>query len=359
MQIHDITRRKQVQEGLLDGIKSTIQTARTGASGNKGTLGKIAGAAKALTDPYAYSAAKSDVYAQQIEKNRSKFDARLAQAERQQAERQYQYMVQKFGDGVLVFPGEKLQLSTRGGTYFKTSDAKWVDEAGNPVDTQTANGLEKIADSGKGEVIPDTSGATAQTTTQKTSNRQAKQQARQQKRDQEERIRQYNLQQQNKLPVMSTPVKEATTPQGDQAFKNEMYKIQKLDIAQVKQSDPELGGQLEQALDALAKSRGKPQQFKTALKTYVDLSVQAQSKMSQSYGGYGGGYSGSAETAATQSQEDNKDAQTLATIMDQIGMDRYQLGSLGRKLGVRNQSLRSTDNSLLNLLLQQMGARLS
>lgn len=351
MQIHDITRRKKVAEGLLDNVKAAITTAKTGASDKQGVMGKVAGAVKSLSDPYAYSAAKSDQYAQQIEKYKGAFDARLAQAEKQQAERQYQNMIKKFGDGVIVFPGEKLKVKTRGGVYYKTSEAKWIDGAGNPVDNTTAAGLEKIADSGQGKVLSDT-----QVAAQSKTARQTRSQTRKAKRDQEERMRQYNQQQQEKLPVMSKPVQEATTPEGDQAFKNEMFKIQKLNMADVKRADAKLGAELEQALDTLAKSRGKPDQFRANLKTYVDLSVRAANVVRQSYGEYSG-FGGGVDTGTEQAAGGDEASKFNAAI-DSVGIDNYALKTLGRQIGVAGQPVSKTQNAMLNRLLQQLGARL-
>lgn len=63
MQIHELTkRRKQVDEGILDGLKAAVNTVKTGYQQGGDTLGqKLKGAAKASVSNQAYAQAKSDI----------------------------------------------------------------------------------------------------------------------------------------------------------------------------------------------------------------------------------------------------------------------------------------------------------
>jgi hypothetical protein len=73
MQIYEITKlQKQLEEGLLDGVKAAIQTVKTGASN-----GGLKGIGKALVSPQAYQQAQNQVYKNKSDKNLSAIQARM------------------------------------------------------------------------------------------------------------------------------------------------------------------------------------------------------------------------------------------------------------------------------------------
>jgi len=72
MQIHELTKLQRTDEGLLDGVKSAIQTVKTGAS-----TGGLKGVGKALVSPQAYQQAQNQVYKNKADKNLSAIQARM------------------------------------------------------------------------------------------------------------------------------------------------------------------------------------------------------------------------------------------------------------------------------------------
>ena len=72
MQIHELTKPQRTNEGLLDGVKSAIQTVKTGAS-----TGGLKGVGKALVSPQAYQQAQNQVYKNKADKNLSAIQARM------------------------------------------------------------------------------------------------------------------------------------------------------------------------------------------------------------------------------------------------------------------------------------------
>ena len=73
MQIHELTKLQRTDEGLLDGVKSAIQTVKTGASNGGG----LKGVGKALVSPQAYQQAQNQVYKNKADKNLSAIQARM------------------------------------------------------------------------------------------------------------------------------------------------------------------------------------------------------------------------------------------------------------------------------------------
>jgi hypothetical protein len=88
MQIHEITKKSKLDEGILDGVKSAVTAATTGYKGQGAAGGKgVSGAFKALGSKQAYTDAQSDLRSQQIEKLAPAVQQRLDQAALSQARR--------------------------------------------------------------------------------------------------------------------------------------------------------------------------------------------------------------------------------------------------------------------------------
>ena len=74
MQIHELTKlQKQLEEGLLDGVKAAIQTVKTGASNGGG----LAGVGKALVSPQAYQQAQTAVQKKTASKDLAAIQAKM------------------------------------------------------------------------------------------------------------------------------------------------------------------------------------------------------------------------------------------------------------------------------------------
>jgi hypothetical protein len=113
MQIHELTKlQKQLEEGLLDGVKAAIQTVKTSGGGLKGI-------GKALVSPRAYQQAKNDVLKKQGNKDLAAIQKKMNADKKE-------------GDaGYWIAPGQK--------GYEQQQAAKKV--ASNPQATQQINDL--------------------------------------------------------------------------------------------------------------------------------------------------------------------------------------------------------------------------
>ena len=195
MQIHELTKRqKQVDEGILDGIKTAVSAAKTGfnagssaAPANSKTAGTF-GALGALTSPAAAAVARDTRYAaagnKSLDKINKKFgltgtsdaigpasrqggETKAGQFDDNELKQQATQMTQQFISSpttapifadlssVLPDPGQVLYVETppqvAGGQpakYYKDENGKWYNEKMQPIKGGAAN-LEQMIDNGK------------------------------------------------------------------------------------------------------------------------------------------------------------------------------------------------------------------
>ena len=185
MQIHELTKlQKQLEEGLLDGVKAAIGTAKTGASNGGG----VGGAIKALASPRAYQQARNDVYAADSQKklasiakdmNKRKkpgeadwippgekgYEAQQAAkkvANNPQVAQQIDDLTIQFQNTFGAMPAKgkqlKVELQSPGqpqpSIYFKNDKGIWTNEDGIKITkADTITTLDKLIDGGKAEEV--------------------------------------------------------------------------------------------------------------------------------------------------------------------------------------------------------------
>jgi hypothetical protein len=174
MQIHELTKRRKTNEGLLDNIKDAVSAAKTGYAAGKAGTGSTLGAAgtalgtfgKAITSPGFAAQSTADASAKSA---MAKYDALkkkygwadaddqpaagattagqpAAAPNPQEQQQQVQAMVQQFTqepefvDLTAVLPDQgkvlKVEIPSKGGTpaeYFKDESGVWKNASGQPV----------------------------------------------------------------------------------------------------------------------------------------------------------------------------------------------------------------------------------
>jgi hypothetical protein len=371
MQIHDITKRKKVNEGLLDGVKATIQTAKTGAQGGKGVMGAV----KALGSNQAYAAAQSDVYSQQIDKLAPAVSDKLVQTAIEQARRApatksvfdqvvsgVDQVIKTKSDNITqntpdtnpqskITPpaGRAIKVAIPGkdgvdSVYYKDEKNVWYNELGQIVPPESTRNLENATDSGGTQVSAnEVPGATA-------------------RRDAYNK-KQRDLKMQNKRKVTREQLGNIGRVNPDRVLitQDELANIvdQTISANQTYSSGWEKGKQDPQFKTLLTKQLTQaytnikdPAKFKEALSQYVTTAMASAITHMNS----GGGYRSSPSTASNATGEE---AQKFDTITDQLGLSQYQLKNLGAQIGAKNQTVNTTNNPMLNKLLQSLGVRLS
>jgi len=185
MQIHELTKLRRTDEGLLDGIKATIGAAKTGASN-----GGVGGAIKALASPQAYQQARNDVYAADSQKQLASIAQRMNKGkqpgsagywiapgqpgyEEQQLAKQNPKAVQKIDqyttafqntfsttpnpyntdagqhsqvDQVLPDPNRVLAVMVNNVNYYKARNGNWYNELGKVASPSETAPFEKQID---------------------------------------------------------------------------------------------------------------------------------------------------------------------------------------------------------------------
>jgi len=369
MQIHEITKKSKLDEGILDGVKSAVTAATTGYKGQGAAGGKgVSGAFKALGSKQAYTDAQSDLRSQQIEKLAPAVQQRLDQAALSQARRstdaqQFVARVKQSWQNRLTQlqsrpepepvqtqqaqnttppKGRALQVAIQDGArtaeYYKLDDGQWISGEGKVIPAQqikTIDFLEKQAANGKTIPANLTPGYDERNPEPARASRRVS------------RTRQ------------GGKIREAT--ESNFAGGVELLKLLDLELERQFpgwtkiQHESGLAKQLNAKADALEQMANNGtvsgSAFEQALSDYLTFAYAAGIAANKSQTGQ--------QNASDPSTETGREAQQFDTITDQLGLSQYQLKKLGQELGTKNQTVSATNNPMLNKLLQTLGARLS